>query len=82
MYDKPTSNAYDLGFNRTSLATYKPDNDGNCPGVPDEQRDLALEKQEDYEVTYEKVSATSSYTDICSMGVLDTLLYPGSITIA
>lgn len=36
--------------------------------VPDEYRSLDIEESDDYDITYEEVEATSSYSDICSMG--------------
>lgn len=77
----PVSKNYDMGFSKKSLATYSknPIDGSYSEDIPTDQRDYALEKEEDYEITYEKVNGTSSYTDICSMGVLDSILYPGSI---
>ena len=47
--------------------------------VSNSQRDLTLEKSEDYDVEYEAVTATGSYDDICTMGVNNDILYPGAL---
>lgn len=47
--------------------------------VPKEYRSLDIEENDDYDITYEEVDATSSNSDICSMGALDTILYPGAL---
>lgn len=67
------NNSYLDGFNYVSKREL------NKNEVSDEYRDIALEKNEDYDVTYEEVTATSSYSDICALGTLNSILYPGSI---
>ena len=69
----PTYENYEPGFNylsKKSLALSE---------VPEEVRDFKLEKSEDYDVTYETVTATGSYEDMCSMGVNNDILYPGAL---
>ncbi len=39
----------------------------------------SLNENEDYEVSYELRSATSSYDEICTMGANDDILYPGAL---
>ena len=73
----PEYEDYRLGFSRQVIQKYTKDN--NFAGLPSEQRDFELEKQEDYDVEYEKVRATGSYDDLCTMGVNDDILYPGAI---
>lgn len=64
---------YESGFNYTSRRQLRVDE------VPEEVRDFELEKSEDYDVTYEKVTATGSYDDLCTMGVNNDILYPGAL---
>ena len=48
--------------------------------VPKEYRDEELELNTvDYDVTYETVTATSSYDDLCAYGVNDQILFPGAL---
>lgn len=68
-----TYQPYTAGFEYTARRTL-PESE-----VPDEIRDLELEKDEDYDVTYEQVTATSSYDNICTMGVNNEILYPGAL---
>lgn len=71
--EKPVYENYESGFNYVSKKQL------NVSDVPDEVRDFELEKSEDYDVTYEKVSATGSYDDLCTMGVNSDILYPGAL---
>ena len=74
---EPNYKAYSAGFEYTSREEI---NEANLDKeVPEDVRDLTLEKQEDYDVTYEKVTATSSYDNICTMGVNNDILYPGAL---
>lgn len=73
----PKYKAYSSGFEYTSREEIGEENLDK--EVPEDVRDLTLEKQEDYDVTYEKVTATSSYDNICTMGVNNDILYPGAL---
>ena len=71
--ETPVYEDYQSGFNYVSKRTLAVEE------VPVEARDFTLEKSEDYDVTYEKVKATGSYEDMCSMGVNNDILYPGAL---
>ncbi len=68
---------YDPGFTYLNTTELDPAEDED--EIPEEVRDIDLELDEDYIVSYEKVQASSSYEDICAMGANDDLLYPGAL---
>lgn len=70
--EQPQYESYAEGFTRTSKVVDK-------ESVADDMRDFELEKSEDYDISYETVKATSSYTDLCSYGANDAILWPGAI---
>lgn len=65
--------SYATGFNYLSKTELEPEE------VPDDVRDIELELKDDYTVEYEQVTATSSYDNICTMGVNNDILYPGAL---
>lgn len=69
----PQYENYTAGFERKSCGKVKLDDLNN------EERDFELENQEDYDVEYEKVIATSSYDESCTLGVNNEILYPGAL---
>lgn len=65
--------SYQEGFNYLSKVEVDKES------VPDSVRDRKLEDNPDYEVSYEHVKASSSYEEMCAMGVDNSILYPGAL---
>jgi len=72
-FSEPQLENYESGFTYLSKQTL------NANEIEQEDRDLYLEDNKNYNVTYKKVCATSSYDDICTMGVNNDILYPGAL---
>ncbi len=52
---------------------------GNYESVPIKYRDISLEANDNFKVSYVKKQATSSYEDLCMLGVNNEILYPGAL---
>ncbi len=76
-FEMPEQEQYEAGFNYVDVANLNAAQVEET--VPEEDRTLELELDENYEVSYQTVKATASYDDLCGYGVNSDILYPGAI---